>query len=176
MSKAGPPLIAGKIHGLRSWKVLREGSSGTPWLSSAAQDTLWPKDRPFDAECLDEEMAPHFVTDPECGCGVYGLHPTVENIEHLSDREGWYEIENDVTGQGLRVDWDVASLPHLWIWREARASGGLWRGQAELLGLEPASVPHSLGLARALDEAQAIELARGATHRSAIQARPFHRS
>ena len=90
--------------------------------------------------------------------------------------EGWYEITNACTGQGLRVEWDVAALPHLWIWREVRATGGRWRGQAELLGREPASVPHSLGLARALDEGQAVVLDRGARFRSRICAAPFRLS
>ena len=90
--------------------------------------------------------------------------------------EGWYEITNASTGQGLRVEWDIAALPHLWIWREVRATGGRWRGQGELLGLEPASVPHSLGLARALDEGQAVVLDRGARFRSRICAAPFRLS
>jgi hypothetical protein len=87
--------------------------------------------------------------------------------------EGWYEVVNDATGQGLRVEWDTSRLPHLWIWREVRASGGRWRGQAEMLGLEPSSVPHSLGLARADANGQAVVL--GARERvdSRIVATPF---
>jgi hypothetical protein len=87
--------------------------------------------------------------------------------------EGWYEVVNDHTGQGLRVEWDIASLPHLWLWLEVRASGGIWRGQAELLGLEPASVQHSLGLERALAEGQAVVLAAGERFASRLSARPF---
>lgn len=66
--------------------------------------------------------------------------------------EGWDEVVNDGTGQGLRVEWDISALPQLRPWREVRASGGRWRGQAELLGLEPSSVQHSLGLERSLAE------------------------
>lgn len=87
--------------------------------------------------------------------------------------EGWYEVVNDRTGQGIRVEWDVAALPHLWLWREVRASGGRWRGQAEMLALEPASVPHSLGLARALAEEQAIVLDAGARFRGSVAVTPF---
>jgi hypothetical protein len=87
--------------------------------------------------------------------------------------EGRYEVVNDLTGQGLRVQWDLAALPYLWLWREVRASGGRWRHQAEILALEPGSVPHSLGLTRALAEGQAIELARGERFRSTIAATPF---
>ena len=87
--------------------------------------------------------------------------------------EGRYEVVNDATGQGLRVEWDTKRLPHLWIWREVRASGGRWRGQAEILGLEPASVPHSLGLARAVAEGQALVLAAGERLGSRVAATPF---
>ena len=87
--------------------------------------------------------------------------------------EGWYEVVNDATGQGLRVDWDTGLLPHLWIWCEVRASGGRWRGQAEILGLEPASVSHSLGLARAVAEGQAVVLSAGERVGSRIVATPF---
>jgi hypothetical protein len=87
--------------------------------------------------------------------------------------EGWYEVVNDLTGQGVRVVWDLDVLPHLWLWREIRATGGPWRNQAELLALEPASVPHSVGLARALAQRQGIVLAKGERRRSRISATPF---
>jgi hypothetical protein len=90
--------------------------------------------------------------------------------------EGWYEVVNDVTGQGLRVEWDVAAMPHLWLWREVRTTGGVWRKQAEILALEPASVTHSLGLARALADGEAIVLDVGARFRTRVAATPFHRS
>jgi hypothetical protein len=90
--------------------------------------------------------------------------------------EGWYEVVNEHTGQGLRVEWDVVSLPNLWIWREIRATGGRWRSQAEMVGLEPASVPHSLGLARAVREGQAIVLQKWEDFQTTIMAGPFRAS
>jgi hypothetical protein len=90
--------------------------------------------------------------------------------------EGWYELVNAHTGQGVRVEWDSAVLPHLWIWRELGASGGRWRRRAEIVGIEPASVPHSLGLARALDEHQAFDLARGERLAGRVLVRPFARA
>ena len=77
--------------------------------------------------------------------------------------EGWYEVENLQTGQQLRVEWDARLLPHLWVWREIRAGAGLW-AEAEILGIEPASVPHSLGLARAVEEGQAFVLTHAAPY------------
>ena len=41
------------------------------------------------------------------------------------------------------------------IWHEVRTYGGIWREQAEILVIEPASVPHGLGLAEAIDRDQA---------------------
>jgi len=64
--------------------------------------------------------------------------------------QGLAVVRNEVTGEGLRLRWDEKVLPHVWVWREARTSGGRWRGAAELLGIEPAMVPHSLGLAQAI--------------------------
>ena len=65
-------------------------------------------------------------------------------------------VRSPGTGWGIDLEWDERTLPHMWVWHEVHASGGLWRGQAELLGIEPASVPHSLGLERAVAEGQAV--------------------
>jgi hypothetical protein len=65
-------------------------------------------------------------------------------------------VRSPGTGWGVELEWDERTLPHVWVWHEMRASAGLWRGQAELLGIEPASVPHSLGLERAVAERQAV--------------------
>ena len=69
-------------------------------------------------------------------------------------------------GWEVGLEWDERTLPHVWVWHEMRASGGLWRGQAELLGIEPASVPHSLGLERAVAEHQAVWIEPGAGFRT----------
>jgi hypothetical protein len=87
--------------------------------------------------------------------------------------EGRLEVRNASTGQGLALTWDAAVLPHLWVWHEVRSSGGRWRGQAEMLGLEPASVPHSLGLARAIAEGQAHVLHPGDELTCRMVARPL---
>lgn len=86
---------------------------------------------------------------------------------------GRLEVANAATGQGLRLDWDATVLPHLWIWHEARATGGIWRGQTELLVVEPASVPHTLGLAAALEHDQATVLDEGATFGYRLVAQPL---
>ena len=76
--------------------------------------------------------------------------------------EGLAEVRNVATGEGLRLRWDETVLPHLWIWHEARASGGRWRGAAELLGIEPSMAPHQLGLAEAIASGHARTVDRDA--------------
>lgn len=62
---------------------------------------------------------------------------------------------------GLELTWDRDVMPHAWIWYEVRANGGPFRELAEIVAIEPCSVPHSLGLARAVEEGQAIMLEPG---------------
>jgi hypothetical protein len=73
--------------------------------------------------------------------------------------EGRVRVRNTRTGTTVDFTWDVSWLRHLWIWHEAREYGGRWRGHAELLAIEPTSVPHPLGLAAAIEHGQALELA-----------------
>jgi hypothetical protein len=100
-------------------------------------------------------------------------HSRLLAVEQLDD--GRLEAVNTATGQGLRLEWDARALPHLWIWHETRTTGGIWRRQTELLVVEPASVPHSLGLATALEHGQAVVLDEGETFRYRLTARPFVR-
>lgn len=87
--------------------------------------------------------------------------------------EGCLKVRNRDRGQGIEVTWDVSWLPHLWIWHEVRTSGGPWRKLAEMLVIEPASVPHSLGLAAARSSGHAYRLAAGEHRRTEIVIRPL---
>jgi hypothetical protein len=86
---------------------------------------------------------------------------------------GSAEVVNRRTGAGLALAWDADVLPHLWIWHEVRATGGHWRRQAEILGIEPCSVPHGLGLAAALEHEQASWARPGAPVELRIAVRPL---
>jgi hypothetical protein len=66
-------------------------------------------------------------------------------------REGRVEMWNTASGARLTMEWDPRALPHAWLWHEVRVSVGRWRELGEVLALEPASVPYSLGLARAIE-------------------------
>jgi hypothetical protein len=82
-------------------------------------------------------------------------------------------VRNAGYGHGLELTWDAEWLGHAWIWHEARVYGGPWRGRTEILAVEPASVPHPLGLAAALEHGQARWLERGESCGYDLFARPF---
>ena len=75
--------------------------------------------------------------------------------------EGRARVTNSARGQSVELAWDAERLPHVVVWYEARASGGLWREQAEALCIEPCSVPHEAGLAAAVESGGAWRLAAG---------------
>ncbi|MFC4118587.1 DUF4432 family protein [Nonomuraea zeae] len=70
--------------------------------------------------------------------------------------EGWYEISGDI---GIRVMWDAAVLPYLWMWQELGASTDYpWWGRAYTVGLEPFSSMPTDGLAAAVANGTALPL------------------
>jgi hypothetical protein len=80
-------------------------------------------------------------------------------------RDGWYELTAP-SGAGVRVEWDAAALPFLWMWQELGATRGYpWWGQGRLLGLEPFSSYPTDGLAEAEANGTALAMAGGAERR-----------
>lgn len=74
-----PPLIAGKIQGVRSWQLLQGGSADAVLLASTfwGAMTYWPADRPLTARCAaNESGAPHPAPGAGCSCGIYAWHPS----------------------------------------------------------------------------------------------------
>jgi hypothetical protein len=86
--------------------------------------------------------------------------------------EGRAAVRNARTGMTLELSWDAGWLRHAWIWHEVRTYGGPWREQAEVLVIEPASVPHGLGLAEAIAHGQARWLEPGEPVTYRMAARP----
>jgi hypothetical protein len=82
-------------------------------------------------------------------------------------------VRNAGHGHGLELTWDAEWLSHAWIWHEIRTYGGPWRGHAELICVEPTSVPHPLGLATALEHGHARRLEAGESCTYELFARPF---
>jgi hypothetical protein len=64
--------------------------------------------------------------------------------------DGRAEIRNPKARLGFRLEWETTLLANAWIWQEVRCTGGRWRGAGQQLMIEPASLPHSLGLESAL--------------------------
>ncbi len=87
--------------------------------------------------------------------------------------DGRLTVHNRDRRQGLELTWDTSWLPHLWIWHEVRTSGGPWRELAETLIVEPASVPHTLGLETARSRGQAHSLQAGERREAEITLRPL---
>jgi hypothetical protein len=130
------------------WTALREGASllavehvtlGLELLDPAVEIRL-PGGRAF--ELSEEEgptRAPEGAPDwPEVGlldgsrerADVWPLaRPRARFLAVEGLSAGWAEARNRGTGQGLRLEWDTRSLPHLWLWHEARATGARGGGR-----------------------------------------------
>jgi hypothetical protein len=85
--------------------------------------------------------------------------------------EGRAVVRNAHSGAALRLSWDHEWLRHMWVWHDVRSLGGIWRGRSEILTVEPTSVPHSLGLAEAVEQGYAPRLALGESRSYRLEAR-----
>jgi hypothetical protein len=108
-----------------------------------ADGLTWPRVRLLDGS---EERADRWSFDT-----ARSRYMVIANLP-----DGQAEIRNGATGCGLRLEWDHRMLPHAWLWHEVRSSQGPWHGAGQLLMIEPASVPHGLGLETAVSHGQAI--------------------
>ncbi len=71
-----PPLVAGKVHGVRSWRLLDGGDGGAVLLGSMSSGSYWPPGRPLTARCdATPELRSHSVPKGGCSCGIYAWHP-----------------------------------------------------------------------------------------------------
>ena len=99
----------------------------------------------------DRERADRWRLDDERG--------RVYVVRDVAD--GRAVVWNPTRGHGVEISWSNEALPHLMVWHEARATGGVWRNATEILCIEPCSVPHLLGLDAALEHGQAPRLVQG---------------
>ncbi len=116
-----PPMLAGRIQGVRAWTLLGAGASGDPLLGSMASSSYWPPDRPLKALCnVTESGSAHAAPESGCGCGIYAWHPSraAESMEVLGDapwQEG--EVPNAVAGVieawgRIEVHWEGFRAEH----------------------------------------------------------------
>ena len=79
-------------------------------------------------------------------------------IKDLS--EGWYQVENPTKKIGVKVSWDLKTMPYLWYWQEyGGASDAPWFGKHYNIGLEPFSSYPTNGLADAITNGSALRFA-----------------
>ncbi|MDR1512839.1 MAG: hypothetical protein LBS56_05065, partial [Propionibacteriaceae bacterium] len=66
---------------------------------------------------------------------------------------------------GIRLTWDADVYPYCWLWQELGGTQGEpWRGQARVIGIEPAASWPGQGLARvAASTGTALRIGPGAT-------------
>lgn len=73
--------------------------------------------------------------------------------------EGRYAVTDPERGVGLRIEWDVTTMPYLWFWQEYGATTGYpWYGRHYNIGLEPFTSYPTSGLAEAVGQGTALEL------------------
>jgi hypothetical protein len=123
---------------------------------------------PCDLQCLDADGAPTGIPQrwpAGADNNDWSLLPTqgpVSRFGCLVDLDDT-SIELSLADLQLRVRWDP-TLPYLWCWLELDAtSEAPWNNSTRALGLEPASYPHGLGLARACEDGSARVIGAGET-------------
>lgn len=105
--------------------------------------------------------------DPENGADLSLIpdHGSPSDVVYLSgfrDGDAWYEIMQEETLIGSRVEWDSSQMPFLWYWQEFGSSTGYpWYGRNYNIGLEPFSSYPSYGLAEAVANGSALRLEPG---------------
>jgi len=103
---ASTPLVAGRVHGLRTWVVVER--DGQERLAAPHRGTLWPVGGdPARARC---EAHDHPAPAPGCLCGIHAWHPRRDTARRvLQSRrevagivEGWGAAE--VHADGFRAE------------------------------------------------------------------------
>jgi hypothetical protein len=143
-----------ELPGGKAFELTGDASIKTP------EPKKWPEAAMLDGTTV---RADQFKIADACG--------KVTCVRDLSRGEA--NIFNEVTGCRVQLTWDIKPLAHLWIWQETRTSEGPWRKAGEMLGIEPTSVPHHLGLAEAIKRNEAIWLEPGQTLEYQIAARIY---
>lgn len=131
-----------------------------------------PAEPPVDATAWPEVLLLDGATER---AGRWPLERERSRLLCVTDLpEGRVAVRNSARGAGIELSWDRELMPHMWLWHEVRQYGGPWRGHAETLVVEPASVPHTLGLATAIEHGQARWLESGESCSYRIVARALH--
>lgn len=77
-SVSDTPLVAGSIHGLRTWAIT--GAQGEERLAATQRRAPWPAGGEWlHASCAEEHDAPA----PDCECGVHAWHPRPRSARQI---------------------------------------------------------------------------------------------
>lgn len=72
---------------------------------------------------------------------------------------GCYTIINDKMDLRVRVEWDVDTMPNLWLWQEFNGLQDYpFYGACYVMGVEPNSASHEAGLQESIQRGEAIEI------------------
>jgi hypothetical protein len=113
----------------------------------------------------ERRVGPDRFAWPDAGGADLSVLPdrgTPSELVYLSGfpERAWYEVGKP--SLRLRVRWDARVMPYLWFWQEFGATAGYpWYGRHWNVGLEPFSSYPTLGLAEAVANGTALELAGG---------------
>lgn len=84
MSAAEPPVVPGRIHGLRQWAL---DNAKPPHLRAVVYGQPWPQGGvPFAARCVGHS---HAAPSAHCSCGIYAWHPRADNAEYVFPSRDW---------------------------------------------------------------------------------------
>jgi len=84
VSAAEPPVVPGRIHGLRQWAL---DNAKPPHLRAVVHDQPWPQyGVPFAARCVGHS---HAAPSAHCSCGIYAWHPRADNAEYVFPSRDW---------------------------------------------------------------------------------------
>jgi hypothetical protein len=101
---------------------------------------------------------------------VLSLDKPVARFGCLRMEHSRYRVLNQYRGIGVEVRWSTDMWPYVWYWAEIRATQEApWEGRAEVLALEPASVPHSLGLEASSRRGEASVIQAGGSAEATIE-------
>lgn len=91
------------------------------------------------------------------------------DVCYLTPPEGWYEVADQ--GLAFRLEWDRATMPHVWFWQEFGATADApWFSRHYNIGLEPFSTIPAHGLATAVERDAALLLGPHETRRFSMRA------
>ncbi len=101
-----PPLYAGSVQGIRTWRMVPDTRSEGLLLAALAQNVVWTPGEPVRAICLAAvHSRGHISPAPDCSCGIYAHHP--------SGRQSVLTLERVLASDSNRIAGVVSAWGHI---------------------------------------------------------------